>query len=163
MPSNQNPVFTDNVSVLGDGTEENPLHGAPGAGTLAFNAQQNPPATPVTVATGTVVDVLDVTFDVPEGNWTALLFSSLFINNSATDIIASLTLTNFPSTKGQSDGTTPSTGAGESLSLSPLGVDSITGPITGKTYHVSVANNGASDFDVLWATITVILIPTPAF
>lgn len=30
MPNNQNPVFTDNTTILGDGTEENPLVGVGG-------------------------------------------------------------------------------------------------------------------------------------
>ena len=32
MPNNQNPVFTDNDTILGDGTEENPLHAESGGG-----------------------------------------------------------------------------------------------------------------------------------
>jgi hypothetical protein len=43
MPDNQNPVYTDNVTILGDGTEEHPLAGASSVGN--YSAAEIPAGT----------------------------------------------------------------------------------------------------------------------
>lgn len=128
------------------------------AGT-AFGIQQNPPATPQTIGSGSSgVALQDLTFTIPAGTWNILIFGSAQFENSATNFDVNISVNNFPVTKGSAHGTTPSAGTGQAIALSFCGLDLAVAGGVSKTYHLVAGNNGASSVDVTWATLNVVLV-----
>lgn len=86
MADSQNPVYTDNVTILGDGTEEHPLTSSATPGTLADNASVRGTTGTTGLTNGT--EAVVGTFEFPDRaaapvgfTWAALLwgaFSLLF-------------------------------------------------------------------------------------
>lgn len=78
MPENQNPVFTDNQTILGDGTVENPLSAqssTPFGGILVASVDG-----PVVISgDGSFQDVASLTVNVPAGSWGVLVKASFVI------------------------------------------------------------------------------------
>lgn len=108
MPSNQNPVFTDNTTILGDGTVENPLTAASSGGISevestngsisvtdgggpTVNLSVSSLLLQVAAAAGPVInsgdgsfqDVIDIVTNLPGAGWGVLCKAS-FVHTPAT-------------------------------------------------------------------------------
>jgi hypothetical protein len=163
MPENQNPVFTDNETITGDGTVQNPLtvlsalpENNTNSGFYTTNAE-----TPPEMTSGTPVVLTGIqTQDVPStGNLLAMVWASVDIQpgSDATEIDLTINLDGTPI------GITPcrfvpaAPGSIDSISLSFVAVIQI--PADGARHEVDLvgtSNGDNSNSD--WAQIIVKLL-----
>lgn len=151
MPNNQNPVFTDEETILGDGTEEHPLMAAGSGGGAVVAKAANSSRARIDIpgnAVGVNIDTLSI--DIPAGNFKVVAYAntSLFV---VTPVAGPGNSCEVQVQRG--DGTPIAVGimafspldnpsVFQEVNLTAIGTDDITGPISGQVYNLFAGSAG---------------------